>query len=136
MFYAARNGSSAGSATEGEKKGEITGSTVICRYDRFVDLMSGLPADAARRCDRLLSRWLDVSAVQPLFGASCSSVTKLIWLCSVACLCDGFIRALEEPTLKMSYRDELWNTHKGARVLLGCLVGVTAGSVVWMGVLA
>ena len=39
----------ANSATEGERKGEITGSTVICRYDRFVDIESGLPADAARR---------------------------------------------------------------------------------------
>eukprot|EP01043_Picozoa_sp_COSAG02_P054750 COSAG02_NODE_6251_length_3699_cov_1.551389_2_plen_64_part_00 len=51
MFYAARNGSQATSATEGDKKGEITGSTVICRYDRFVNIMSGLPPDAARRCD-------------------------------------------------------------------------------------
>ena len=59
----------ANSATEGERKGEITGSTVICRYDRFVDIESGLPADAARR-------------------------------------------ALEEPTRKMSFRDELWNVHK------------------------
>ena len=40
-----------GAATEGDKKGEITGSTIICRYDRFVDTMSGLPPDAARRCD-------------------------------------------------------------------------------------
>eukprot|EP01043_Picozoa_sp_COSAG02_P054749 COSAG02_NODE_6251_length_3699_cov_1.551389_1_plen_139_part_00 len=35
------------------------------------------------------------------------------------CLCYGFIRALEEPTLKISYRDELWNTHRGAQVWFG-----------------
>lgn len=51
MFYAARNGSTAGSATEGDKRGEITGSTVMCRYDRFVDIRSALPAEAARRYD-------------------------------------------------------------------------------------
>jgi hypothetical protein len=70
MFYAARNGSTAGSATEGNKKGDITDKTIMCRYDRFVDILSGLPADAARR-------------------------------------------ALEDPSRKISYRDELWNTHKG-----------------------
>lgn len=78
MFYAARNGSTAGSATEGNKKGDITDKTIMCRYDRFVDILSGLPADAARR-------------------------------------------ALEDPSRKISYRDELWNTHKGTGTQLPTL---------------
>lgn len=49
MFYAAKNSSSAKSATEGAEKGKVGLSTIICRYDRFVDVMSVLPEDAARR---------------------------------------------------------------------------------------
>jgi hypothetical protein len=49
MFYAAKNGSASRSATEGEAKGSLSDKTVICRYDRFVGLSSGLDRDSTNR---------------------------------------------------------------------------------------
>ena len=42
MFYAAKNGSTSVSATEGDAKGTITSDTVICRYDHFIGIDSRL----------------------------------------------------------------------------------------------
>eukprot|EP01047_Picozoa_sp_COSAG01_P061638 COSAG01_NODE_7727_length_3082_cov_2.513577_2_plen_121_part_00 len=49
MFYAAKNGSASRSATEGEAKGSLSDKTVICRYDRFIGLSSGLDRDSTNR---------------------------------------------------------------------------------------
>ena len=61
--------------------------TIICRYDRFVDILSALPADAVNR-------------------------------------------ALEEPvdlSLTVSFRDEIWNTHRGIDIDIDIATAVDNG---------